>query len=90
MKPNKSRPKQASQLDDGTFDHEIHELADAISECECSSDNVPILLDPFEEYLNSMRGKIFSNPHMFRSRLSKGYHILLHELENPEKSTRSN
>lgn len=65
------------------YEEEMHELAEAITE---SSHDVPALLDPFEEYVDSMRTKIHSNPHIFRSRLIKGYNALLHALQSSEDS----
>lgn len=89
MKNRKERSKISSEQDIA-FEHEIHELADAITECETTIEDVPLLVDPFEDYLNSLRGKFFSNPNMFRSRLAKGYHILLHEIENPHSPDKQN
>lgn len=63
------------------YEEEMYKLADAISE---STKNVPAISDPFEEYIEFIRAKIHSNPHLFRSRLAKGYNALLQALQKVE------
>jgi hypothetical protein len=75
---NKNRVKSVVSHADLVFENEMHELADAIAE----RSQVPSpLTDPFEEYVEVIRTKIHANPHIFRSRLTKGYNALLYELQ---------
>lgn len=76
MKHNKNRVKPFSETD-FVFEEDMYKLADAIIE---ASPKTPTLADPFEDYIDVMRTRIHSNPHLFRSRLSKGYSVLLHAL----------
>ena len=80
MKHNKSRTKTLDNVE-LVFEEEMHELADAITE---GAQKTPSLCDPFEDYVEVMRTKIHSNPHIFRSRLVKGYSALLHALQDNE------
>lgn len=80
----KKAPKPITDDIELVFEEEMFELADAITE---NSQNVPPIHDPFEEYIDNMRTKIHSNPHLFRSRLTKGYNALLHALQNHENSS---
>lgn len=85
MKQHKNRSKSVfADHSEIVFEEEIHELADALTETQNTSDVVPMMTDPFEDYMDSMRTKVYTNPHLFRSRLAKGYHALLHELEHPD------
>lgn len=81
MKHNKNRTKMFVDDIELVFEEEIHELADAISE---SAQKPASLGDPFEDYVEVIRTKIHSNPHIFRSRLVKGYSALLHALQENE------
>lgn len=83
MKHNKNRTKSVVDSSAIVFEEEVKELADAISE---SSVKTPTLLDPFEDYIDVMRTKIHANPHIFRSRLVKGYNALLQTLQDRENS----
>lgn len=80
MKHNKSRSKTLDTIE-LVFEEEMHELADAITE---NAHKTPSLCDPFEDYVEVIRTKIHSNPHIFRSRLVKGYSALLHALQENE------
>lgn len=82
----KNRFRPATSHADLVFEQEMHELADAISE---KSQTPSLLADPFEEYVEVIRTKIHSNPHIFRSRLAKGYSALLYELQD-EDVTKTN
>jgi len=65
------------------YEEEMHNLADALAE---NDKNTPHLLDPFDDYIDGIKTKIHANPHIFRSRLVKGYNALLHvlqDIENP-------
>lgn len=77
MKKNKNHAKSVTAHGDLVFEEEIHDLADAIAE---GSHKTPTLSDPFEDYIDAVRTNFHSNPHIFRSRLVKGYNALLHEL----------
>lgn len=77
MKNNKNRAKQVTTHSDLIFEEEIQDLADAIAE---GVQKTPTLSDPFEDYIDEVQAKFHSNPHIFRSRLVKGYNALLHEL----------
>jgi hypothetical protein len=81
MKHHKNRPKSITEDSELVFEEELYVLADAISE---NSEKTPILSDPFEDYIDGMRTKIHSNPHLFRSRLAKGYNALLKSLQEHE------
>jgi hypothetical protein len=76
MKGNKNRAKSVV-CGDPAFEEEMHELADAVIE---DGQKTAAPLDPFEDYIHSVRTRFRSNPHIFRSRLVKGYNALLHEL----------
>lgn len=84
MKRNKNRTKSLTNNIELVYEMEMQELAEAISE---NSQKTPILCDPFEDYIDLLRAKIHSNPHIFRSRLVKGYNALLHALQNDEDSS---
>jgi hypothetical protein len=79
----KIRTKQLTEDIEMVYEEEMHELADAIAE---SSQSVPSLSDPFEEYIDTMRARIHTNPHIFRTRLIKGYNALLHVLQTVENA----
>lgn len=78
MKHHKNRAKSITSHDNLVFEDEIHRLADAIIE---KDDKTPSLVDPFEDYVDKVKHKFQSNPHIFRSRLVRGYNALLRELE---------
>lgn len=80
---NKNRVKSTISHADLVFENEMHELADAISERSLTPSP---LTDPFEEYVEVIRTKIHTNPHIFRSRLAKGYSALLYELQEENSS----
>ena len=84
MKRNKNRTKSMNDNVDLVFEEEMHELADAIAE---GVHQTPALADPFEDYIDVLRSKIHSNPHVFRSRLTKGYNALLHALQEGDNSS---
>lgn len=84
MKRNKNRTKSLTDNIELVYEVEMHQLAEAITE---SVQKTPTLSDPFEDYIDDMRAKIHSNPHIFRSRLTKGYNALLHALQNVENSS---
>lgn len=75
---NKNRMKSVTHDIELVFEEEMHELADSISE---SSHKTHSLADPFEDYIDVLRTKLHTNPHIFRSRLVKGYNALLYELQ---------
>lgn len=79
----RKNPKPLTDAIEMIYEEEMHELADAITEC---SQNVSAFSDPFEEYIDFIRAKTHSNPHLFRSRLTKGYNALLQALQNIENS----
>ncbi|HEV8053033.1 MAG TPA: hypothetical protein VGP47_11115 [Parachlamydiaceae bacterium] len=81
MKHNKNRTKTFGDHVELVFEEEMHELADAITE---SAQKTSSFCDPFEDYVEVVRSKIHSNPHIFRSRLVKGYSALLHALQDNE------
>lgn len=81
MKHNKSRTKTFTESVELVYEDEMHELADAITE---GTPKTPTLSDPFEDYVEIIRTKFQSNPHIFRSRLVKGYSALLHALQENE------
>lgn len=74
---NKNRAKSVTDHVDLVFEEEMHDLAEAISE---NPQRNHLLSDPFEDYIDVLKTKFHSNPHIFRSRLVKGYNALLHEL----------
>lgn len=80
---NKNRVKSTINHADLLFESEMHELADAISERSLTPSP---LSDPFEDYVEVIRTKVHSNPHIFRSRLTKGYNALLYELQEENAS----
>lgn len=78
MRQNKSRDKSP----DLTFEEELNELADAITENKEGASSEASMMDPFESYVDSMRSKIYTDHHLFRSRFSKGYQLLLQTIEH--------
>ena len=78
MKQNKQRLKSMLENTELLYEDEIHDLADVISS---SSTKSVALLDPFEDYIEELRHKFHANPHIFRSRLVKGYNALLRQLQ---------
>lgn len=83
MKTTKIALKSLNQSTELFFEEEMHELADAVIDGSQKSNSA---CDPFEDYIDLMRTKIHSNPHIFRSRLTKGYSALLHALQDVENS----
>ena len=81
---NKNRNKSIIEEVGLVFEEEMYGLADAIAE---KTQAAPTLTDPFEDYVEVIRSKIHSNPHVFRSRLVKGYNALLYQLQEGESST---
>lgn len=84
MMKRKIRNKPLTDDIELVYEEEMQELAEAIT--ESNTPNTSALVDPFEEYVDTMRAKIHSNPHVFRSRLTKGYNALLHALQTVENS----
>jgi hypothetical protein len=83
---NKNRNKSIIEQVELVFEDEIYELAEAVAE---KSQTTPTLTDPFEDYVEVVRSKIHSNPHVFKSRLVKGYNALLYQLHEGEGSQQS-
>lgn len=83
---NKNRGKSVIEQTDLVFEDELHGLADAISE---KTQTTTAVADPFEEYIEVVRTKVHSNPHIFRSRLAKGYNALLYQLQEGENASDS-
>ena len=81
----KNRTKLLTDSVELLYEEEMSELADAIAE---SKTKQPAFLDPFEDYIDVVRTKIHANPHIFRSRLTKGYNVLLNVLQNQESSSK--
>lgn len=81
MKRSKNRIKSLMEHADLSYEQEMHDLADAIA--EGVQQKIPFS-DPFEDYVDVLRNKIHANPHVFRSRLTKGYNALLYALQEGE------
>lgn len=82
MKNNQNQDGSETAYNPLILEDEIHELADAIIE---GSSKTLTPVDPFESYIDLLRTKFQSNPQIFRSRLAKGYQVLLQELQtHPE------
>ena len=79
---NKKNRKIAINKESFQYEEEMHDLADAIAESQSHSSPME---DPFEDYVEVLRSKIHSNPHIFRSRLTKGYSALLHVLQEGDE-----
>lgn len=79
MKGHKKKDKSSEDAKfESNFANEIDELTEAMTEeldrekCEAS--------DPFEHYVQKVRGKMHSDFELFRSRFVKGYNVLLEEI----------
>ena len=84
MKRNKNRMKSVISKEDPQLEEEMHILADSIAE---GKPQTSALADPFEDYVDVLRTKIHANPHVFRSRLAKGYNALLQTLQEGDGSS---
>jgi hypothetical protein len=83
MKNNRKRGKVfvADQVD-SDVEVTFNELADAIFEDVQLKSNADA--DPFELYVHRIGSKIHFHPEIFRSRLIKGYQVLLEEIGHLE------
>jgi len=79
----KNRAKSLTNKAEMLYEEEMYGLADAIAE---SHPQTSAEMDPFEDYVHVVRTKIHSNPHIFRSRLVKGYNALLLVLQDAENT----
>ena len=79
----KNRAKSLTDNTELLYEEELYGLSDAILESDKEKTD---LVDPFEDYISGVRDKFHTNPHIFRSRLVKGYNALLHVLQDIENS----
>jgi len=75
----KNREKSLTEGVELLYEEEMRELAEALAESKVVNS---VFADPFEGYIYDIRTKIHANPHIFRSRLTRGYNALLHILQN--------
>ena len=88
----KSRNKTDSDItgsEKATDDHELDQLAEALCVRQVKKKSPDE--DPFDDYMEDIQAKFHSDPHRFKSRLSKGYEVLLQQLQadgatNPNQS----
>lgn len=77
---------KSSQKKDKTAADDSEDIAPAVKEfaetlIESLKDNYNSKLEPFEAYAQKIRSHIFANAKSFKKRFSKGYEILLKEVE---------
>jgi hypothetical protein len=67
-------------------DQAIEELAEAVIENMPAPSPTNQSLEPFDQYVQRMRYKIYSEARHFKERLAKGYQVLLAELAKEQSS----
>lgn len=89
----KNKQKVESDLPEtecSAHEHELDQLAEAL--CVKQKHKRAPEEDPFNDYMEDIQAKFHSDPHHFKSRLAKGYQVLLQQLQadgasNPNQSS---
>lgn len=80
MKEGKKKGKAGiKEKEEGEYEKCIEELADVIVEGMHGEHHSEF--EPLEIYVAKVKAKVHANMDEFRSRFSKGYHVLLEELQ---------
>jgi hypothetical protein len=88
MKKSKQNQESASVDEEyHLLEQEMDHLADVL--CVKQKMRNESHEDPFTDYMDSLQAKFHSDPHHFKSRLAKGYQVLLQQLQ-AEGSSRTN
>lgn len=84
MASSRKRGSSAETSEDD-YEQAVEDLADAVVENLPDPEEIP--LEPFEDYVQRMKLKVYSDASHFKVRFSKGYHVLMAELSkyNPSK-----
>lgn len=83
MSGSKKKGKASVEDDEETMREKcIDILASAVAEDLYARQQMP--LEPFEAYLQKIKFSLFSNLEVFHTRFSRGYRVLLEELEREQ------
>jgi len=82
QKKDAARPMKIANT---TLEKVFGPLAEVLHEEEAMHMNSPDA-EPFDSYVEKVRGKVHKDLNLFRSRLAQGYRVLLEELEQEQSS----
>lgn len=86
MSGSKKKGKASlDQEDPVTREKSMEALASAIAEDLYHRQKLP--LEPFEAYMEKVKYSLYSNVELFSTRFSRGYRVLLEELERETRHT---
>lgn len=83
-----SAESASSEQESDLLEWEMDQLAEAL--CVKGKTEAPSDLDPFACYIDSLQAKFHADPRHFKSRLAKGYHALLEQLQEDETPRQKN
>jgi hypothetical protein len=80
MKRHNKENAPLTDQDDVVTDEVFQELAEVLA--EETGKHASLENEPFESYIHKVHAKMFKDLHLFRTRLSQGYRLLLDEVKS--------